>query len=123
MTLIQGDGVYPEILDTVQKVITSSGAPVNFDSFFLSDVQHVASNATLDEVVESVRDNGVCLRGIMGTPATSRTGELDSLAMNFRRRLDLFANVVRAKSHPGIQSRHNNIDMVIIREQLEGECN
>ena len=38
-----------------------------------------------------------------------------------RQDLDLFANVVRAKSWPGIKTRHNNLDFVIIREQTEGE--
>ena len=58
-----------------------------------------------------------------GTPEFSPTGDLDSVAMNFRRKLDLFANVVKVNSHAGINTRHNNVDMIIIREQIEGECN
>lgn len=38
-----------------------------------------------------------------------------------RRKLDLFANVVHVKSLPGYKTRHNNLDLVIIREQTEGE--
>jgi len=97
------------------------GAPVEFESFFLSDI-HAASSATLDDVVASVRRNGVCLRGIMGVPEFSRTGALDSADMKFRRALELFANVVTVKSMEGLQTKHKNVDMVIIREQIEGEC-
>ncbi len=121
VTLIQGDGVYPEILDSVETVLQASGAPVSFESFFLSDV-HEASSAGLADVVESVRRNGVCLRGTMGIPESSRSGALDSVDMRFRTSLDLFANVVLVKSQPGIRTRHQNVDMVIIKEQLEGLC-
>lgn len=41
--------------------------------------------------------------------------------MKLRKSLDLYANVVHVKSLPGIKSRHENIDAVIIREQTEGE--
>ena len=120
VTLIQGDGAYPEIMDTVQSVLESTGAPVDFEPFFLSEIQPGFS-APLDEVVESVRRNNVCLRGIMGTPESSRTGDLGSIDMKFRRALDLFANVVRVTSIDGLPTRHHNVDMVIIREQIEGE--
>ncbi|KAF6284403.1 isocitrate dehydrogenase (NAD(+)) 3 non-catalytic subunit beta [Rhinolophus ferrumequinum] len=48
-------------------------------------------------------------------------GELASYDMRLRRKLDLFANVVHVKSLPGYMTRHNNLDLVIIREQTEGE--
>ena len=66
--------------------------------------------------------NSVCLMGHLGALEVSKTGELDSLAMKFRRRLDLFANVVRVKTHAGIPTKHKNVDLVVIREQIEGEC-
>ncbi len=122
VTLIQGDGVYPEIMDCVQSVLQAAGAPLEFRSFSLSDIHGSSSSEHFQEVVASVEDNGVCLRGIMGVPELSRTGGLDSIDMRFRRALDLFANVVTVKSHPGIPTRHHNIDMVVIREQIEGEC-
>ena len=40
---------------------------------------------------------------------------------NFRRALDLYANVVRIKTVPGLKLRHQNIDFIVIREQTEGE--
>ncbi len=58
VTLIQGDGVYPEILDSVQAVLSTMGAPVQFESFFLSDI-HEASSAKLDDVVREHEHFGV----------------------------------------------------------------
>lgn len=57
----------------------------------------------------------------MTTPDYSRTGELQTLNMKLRRALDLYANVVHVKSLPGVKSRYENVDLVIIREQTEGE--
>lgn len=57
----------------------------------------------------------------MATPDFSRTGELQTLNMKLRNELDLYANVVHVRSLPGVNSRHKNIDCVIIREQTEGE--
>lgn len=55
------------------------------------------------------------------TPDYSRTGDLQSLNMKLKRKLDLYANVVHIKSLPGVKCRHNNIDTIVIREQTEGE--
>lgn len=75
----------------------------------------------LEQVVESITRNGICLKGALATPDFSHTGELQSLNMKLRRALDLYANVVHVKTLPGVRSRHNNVDVIIIREQTEGE--
>ena len=121
VTLIPGDGIGLEMTDAVRTVFQSAGVPVKFNSYHLSEIQESIS-APLETVVDSVKETGVCLRGHIGIPDYSRHGELDSLGMKFRRELDLFANVVRIRSHQGIPTRHNNVDMVIVREQIEGEC-
>lgn len=59
--------------------------------------------------------------GNLATPDYSRTGDLQSLNMKLRRKLDLYANVVHVKSMPGVKCRHNNVDLICIREQTEGE--
>jgi isocitrate dehydrogenase (NAD+) len=80
-------------------------------------VQRLLS-AKLEDVVKSVNKNAVCLKGILASPVT---GDLSSLNYRFRSELDLFANVVHIKTLPGIKTRHTNIDLIIIREQAEGE--
>ncbi|XP_014673064.1 PREDICTED: isocitrate dehydrogenase [NAD] subunit beta, mitochondrial-like isoform X2 [Priapulus caudatus] len=76
---------------------------------------------SLEEVVASIKRNGVCLKGVISSPHRADYGELQSVNIKMRRALDLFANVVHAKSIPGFPTRHENLDFVIIREQLEGE--
>lgn len=78
-------------------------------------------SAPLDDVVGSISRNRVCLKGILATPDYSNTGELQTLNMKLRTSLDLYANVVHVKSLKGVNTRHSNIDAVIIREQTEGE--
>ncbi|XP_065174337.1 probable isocitrate dehydrogenase [NAD] subunit beta, mitochondrial [Atheta coriaria] len=119
-TLIPGDGVGPELIYAVQEVFKSATVPVDFETFFFSEVNPTLS-APLDDVVGSISRNRVCLKGILATPDYSNTGELQTLNMKLRTSLDLYANVVHVKSLKGVNTRHSNIDAVIIREQTEGE--
>lgn len=119
-TLIPGDGVGPELVYSVQEVFKAAGVPVDFETYFFSEVNPTLS-APLENVAESISRNRVCLKGILATPDYSHTGELQTLNMKLRNKLDLYANVVHVKSLPGVQTRHQNIDCVIIREQTEGE--
>ncbi|KAL8569566.1 Isocitrate dehydrogenase [NAD] subunit beta, mitochondrial [Nucella lapillus] len=120
VTLVPGDGVGPDLMTSVRDVFSAAGVPVDFEEIFISEVQP-AQSASVEEVVDSFRRNGVGLKGIITTPSSFKGGVLQTLNMKIRRELDLFANVVRVKSLPGYQSRHNNLDFVIIREQTEGE--
>jgi isocitrate/isopropylmalate dehydrogenase len=63
----------------------------------------------------------ISISGSLATPDYSHSGDLQSLSMKLRRKLDLYANVVHVKSLPGVRARHNNVDMIIIREATEGE--
>lgn len=119
-TLIPGDGVGPELLYSVQEVFKAAGVPVDFEQKFFSEVQPLMSVA-LEDVADSIARNGICLKGSLTTPDYSHTGDLQSLNMKLRRKLDLYANVVHVKSMPGVKCRHNNVDMIIIRESTEGE--
>ncbi|XP_060528200.1 isocitrate dehydrogenase [NAD] subunit beta, mitochondrial isoform X2 [Cylas formicarius] len=119
-TLIPGDGVGPELVYSVQEVFKAAGVPVDWESYFFSEVNPSLS-APLEEVARSISKNRVALKGILATPDYSHTGELQTLNMKLRNALDLYANVVHVKSLPGIKCRHSNIDCVIIREQTEGE--
>lgn len=119
-TVIPGDGVGPELLYSVQEVFKAAGAPVDFEHTFFSEVQPLMS-VSLDDMANSISRNGICLKGNLATPDYSRSGDLQSLNMKLRRKLDLYANVVHVKSLPGVKCRHNNVDLICIREQTEGE--
>jgi len=119
-TLIPGDGVGPELVSSVEEVFRAAGVPMDFEVYFMSEI-HSALSAPIPTVVDSIRRNGLCLKGATQSPEFSASGERDTLNIRMRNTLDLYANVVQVKSIPGVQSRHADIDLVIIREQTEGE--
>ena len=119
-TLIPGDGVGPELVASVEEVFKAAGVPMDFEVFFMSEI-HSSLSSPMSQVTESIRRNGMCLKGILTTPSFSASGERDTLNIRMRNKLDLYANVIQVKSIPGVKSRHSDIDLVIIREQTEGE--
>ncbi|XP_018605278.1 isocitrate dehydrogenase [NAD] subunit beta, mitochondrial-like isoform X2 [Scleropages formosus] len=120
VTMVPGDGVGPELMTAVKEVFKAGNVPVEFEEFHLSEVQNMASEEKLDQVLASMKNNRVAIKGKIHTPMEYK-GELASYEMSLRRKLDLFANVVHVNSLPGYSTRHNNLDLVIIREQTEGE--
>uniref|UniRef100_A0A8C2BTG2 Isocitrate dehydrogenase [NAD] subunit beta, mitochondrial n=1 Tax=Cyprinus carpio TaxID=7962 RepID=A0A8C2BTG2_CYPCA len=120
VTMVPGDGVGPELMTAVKEVFKAADVPVEFEEFHLSEVQNMASEEKLEEVLSSMKNNRVAIKGKIHTPMEYK-GELASYEMRLRRKLDLFANVVHVNSLPGYSTRHNNLDLVIIREQTEGE--
>lgn len=75
----------------------------------------------LETVVESIKANGIALKGILSSPATTQVGDIQTLNMQIRKELDLFANVVHIRSLQGFKTKHPNLDFYVIREQTEGE--
>ena len=119
-TLIPGDGVGPELVTAVEQVFKAAGVPVDFEVFFLSEV-HAALSVPMEIVVDSINRNGLCLKGILQTPLISESDDPETLNMRMRKSLDLYASVVKVASIPGVKCKHSNVDLVIIREQTEGE--
>ncbi len=99
----------------------SAGVPVEFDVHYLSDISYGQSESVA-EVAAAVRATGVCLKNHLSTPEYPVGDEDESVNMRFKKSLDLFGNVAIIKSRPGVNARHQNVDMVIVREQIEGEC-
>ncbi|KAI8481014.1 PREDICTED: isocitrate dehydrogenase [NAD] subunit beta, mitochondrial-like isoform X3 [Branchiostoma belcheri] len=123
VTMIPGDGIGPELMHSVKEVFKHALVPVDFEEIHVSEVQDWGQDHqdTVDKVIQSFERTGVGLKGYITTPTPTKTGELMGVNMKLRRRLDLFANVVRVKSMAGLKTRHHNLDFVIIREQTEGE--
>ncbi|XP_032229798.2 probable isocitrate dehydrogenase [NAD] subunit beta, mitochondrial [Nematostella vectensis] len=120
VTLIPGDGVGPELVNCVKQMFKVTGVPVDWDEVHISDVTY-GSRYTLDDAVESLQRTGVGLKGALTTPSSLSSTDYLSLNQRMKTELDLFANVVHCRSLPGVKTRHDNIDIVIIREQTEGE--
>ncbi|XP_017424126.2 isocitrate dehydrogenase [NAD] regulatory subunit 1, mitochondrial isoform X2 [Vigna angularis] len=114
VTLIPGDGIGPMVTGAVEQVMEAMHAPVYFEKFEV----HGNMKSVPQEVLESIRKNQVCLKGGLITPMG---GGVSSLNVQLRKELDLYASLVNCFNLPGLTTRHNNVDIVVIRENTEGE--
>ncbi|XP_015889535.2 isocitrate dehydrogenase [NAD] regulatory subunit 1, mitochondrial isoform X2 [Ziziphus jujuba] len=114
VTLIPGDGIGPLVTGAVEQVMEAMHAPVYFERFEV----HGDMNKFPEEVLDSIKKNKVCLKGGLATPMG---GGVSSLNMQLRRELDLYASLVNCFNLPGLPTRHDNVDIVVIRENTEGE--
>jgi isocitrate dehydrogenase (NAD+) len=118
VTFIPGDGTGPEIADATRRVLEASGADLEWE------VQHAGAdvmdrfegNPLPDHVLESITRNGVALKGPITTPIG--TG-FRSVNVALRKTLDLFGQVRPCKSYPGVRSRYENVDLIVVRENTE----
>ncbi|KAK4788326.1 hypothetical protein SAY86_019645 [Trapa natans] len=114
VTLIPGDGIGPYVTDAVEQVMKAMHAPVLFEKYDIrGDMKSVP-----EEVITSIKKNKVCLKGGLHTPVG---GGVNSLNVQLRKELDLYASLVNCCNLPGLPTRHENVDIVVIRENTEGE--
>lgn len=114
VTLIPGDGIGPLVTGAVEQVMEAMHAPVYFERYKV----HGNMNKVPEEVIESIKRNKVCLKGGLATPMG---GGVSSLNVQLRKELDLYASLVHCFNLPGLPTRHDNVDIVVIRENTEGE--
>lgn len=119
VTLIPGDGIGRELCNSVKTVFSAINAPVDFEQVDLTGVVASSESSQLPAALDSLKRNKVGLKGILFTGPHAETPR--SLNVALRQQLDLFASVVQCKNFIGLQSRYPSIDLVIIRENLEGE--
>jgi len=117
VSLIKGDGIGPEIIDSVLKIFSYIEVPVKFEEVFAGlDCYNRFSNPLPKETLESIKKNKVALKGPTTTPKGSG---FKSVNVAIRKYLDLFANVRPSKSFPNVYSKYSNIDLIVIRENIE----
>lgn len=117
ITLIPGDGIGPEVTAAAVYVINSTGVKINWELVN-------AGTSVLEEyktplpvhVIESIKKNKVALKGPITTPVG--TG-FKSVNVALRQELKLYANVRPIKTHEGVISKYNNVDLIIVRENSE----
>ncbi|KAL9244812.1 hypothetical protein vseg_018537 [Gypsophila vaccaria] len=115
VTLIPGDGIGPLVTNAVEQVFGAMHAPVYFEKF---PEIHGDMEKLPEKLLESIRKNKACLKGGLMTPVG---GGVSSLNMELRRELDLYASLVHCFNLKGLPTRHSNVDIVVIRENTEGE--
>ncbi len=117
VTLIPGDGVGPEVIAAAKKCIEATGAPIRWEEMEAgASVAKKYGTPLPEEVLESIRKNGVALKGPITTPIG--TG-FRSVSVAIRKALDLYACLRPSKWYPGVRSRDQNIDLVVVRENTE----
>jgi len=114
--MIPGDGIGPEMMGYVEDIFRYAGVPVDFEKIFLD---HDSGDEDFVNAVTAIRRNGVALKGSI----ESKYGSLSDISRNARLRmdLDLFANVLHIKSYPSVRSVYDDVDIIIIRQNTQGE--
>ena len=117
VTFIPGDGIGPEVAGAARRVIDATGVPIAWEEMEAgSDVMEKYGTPLPDQVIESVRRNKVALKGPITTPIG--TG-FRSVNVALRKALDLYVNLRPAKYYPGVRSRYQDVDLVVVRENTE----
>lgn len=118
-TLFPGDGIGPEIAVAVQKIFEAAGAPIAWDEQHIGkEVDPRTNSFVTRENLDSVLKNGIGLKGPMTTPIGKG---FRSLNLTLRKELQLYANVRPCISIPGYKTRYDDVNLVTIRENTEGE--
>jgi isocitrate dehydrogenase (NAD+) len=117
VTLIPGDGTGPELTEATRRVLEATGVELEWDVRHAGvDVMEEAGTPLPLETLESIKKNGVALKGPITTPIG--TG-FRSVNVALRHELELYACLRPCKSYPGVRSRYENVDIVIVRENTE----
>ncbi|CAG9855376.1 unnamed protein product [Phyllotreta striolata] len=117
VTMLPGGGIGPELMSYVKEVFKYAGAPVDFE---IVDIDAKAEdNIDLEYAITSIKRNGVAIKGNIETK--SKSSEVLSRNVAIRNELDLYVNILHVKSYPGVPARQKDIDIVIIRQNTEGE--
>ena len=118
ITVIPGDGIGPEIVNNTLRLLDAMDCGLEYEFA-------VAGQPALDEgrelippeTLESVRTNQVALKGPITTPVGKG---FTSVNVTLRKEFDLFANVRPALSIPGVKSHYEDVDIITVRENIEG---
>jgi isocitrate dehydrogenase (NAD+) len=117
VTLIPGDGIGPELAEASRRVLDASGVDLEWEIQDAGEAVMAEHGTPLPEyVLDSVTRNRIALKG----PITTPVGEgFRSVNVTLRQRLGLYANLRPARSFQGLDTRFDDVDLVIVRENTE----
>jgi isocitrate dehydrogenase (NAD+) len=119
VTLIPGDGIGPEIMEAALRVLEATGVAFDWERFdkIGTSALDEYDDPLPDHILESIRSNKTALKG----PVTTPVGEgFESVNVQIRQELELYANVRPCKTLPGVETPFDDIDLIIFRENTEG---
>ena len=118
VVLIPGDGTGPELTEATRRVLEATGTELEWDvrEAGADVMERYGGNPLPPEVLDAVRETGVALKGPITTPVG---GGFRSVNVALRKELDMYAQVRPCKTYPGVRSRFEDVDLIIVRENTE----
>jgi isocitrate dehydrogenase (NAD+) len=118
VVLLPGDGIGPEVARAACRVIEAVGVSIDWEQLPVGSAALEKYGEVLPRAVtDAARSTGLVLKGPVTTPVG---GGFKSVNVSLRQELDLFANLRPIRSLPGVKSRYQEVDLVVIRENTEG---
>ena len=117
VTLIPGDGIGPELAEATRRVLDASGVEFDWQVMNAGEAVMASEGTPLPQsVLDSILRNKVALKGPITTPVGVG---FRSVNVALRQPLGLYANLRPVRSIPGLKTRYENVDLVIVRENTE----
>src|SRR5690348_6913155 len=117
VTLIPGEGIGPEVASATRHILEAAGVQIDWEEIAGRTGESNDQGQRVNQAaIDSVKRNRVALKGPMGTAIA---GGAPSVNVALRKTLDLYANLRPVKNMPGVQSRFENVDVVLVRENTE----
>ena len=117
IVLIPGDGIGPEIVSSVKEVAAAMNLDMNWHEYHAGSEYYAASGKLVEEgMMEAIEKYGIALKGPTATPIGKG---FRSINVMLRQRFGTYANLRPVHSIPGLKTRYDDVDMVIIRENSE----
>ena len=119
VTLIPGDGIGPEVTGATVRIVEAAGVKFDWETINAgSEAFEKYREYIPKELVQSIERTGVGLKGPVTTPIG---GGFASINVSLRKRFELYANFRPIKNLPSLPTRYPSVDLVIVRENTEGE--
>ena len=117
--LIPGDGTGPELTEATRRVLEATGVDFEWDvrEAGADVMDKYGGNPLPDEVLDAIRETGVALKGPITTPIGVG---FRSVNVALRKSLDLYGQVRPCKTYPGVRTRFDEVDLIVVRENTEG---
>jgi len=119
ITLIPGDGIGPEVAAATCQMIAATGVKIEWETVQVEPPGEALPGEVLSkELIQSLERTRVGLKGPITTPIAEGRA---SVNVALRKAFELYANVRPIQNIPGVRATHPNIDLIIVRENTEGE--
>jgi isocitrate dehydrogenase (NAD+) len=118
VVLIPGDGTGPELTEATRRVLEATGVDFEWDvrEAGADVMDRHGGNPLPPDVLDAIRETGVALKGPITTPVG---GGFRSVNVALRKELDMYAQVRPCKTYPGVRTRFDDVDLIIVRENTE----